>query len=80
MTLDLVLQVAFGLLAFLGGLWVRQLQQELADLKRQSLAIQRDYQRRDDAAKSSDQMIDMLREVKTHIQRIDDKLDRKADK
>ncbi|MCW3482104.1 hypothetical protein OL229_21520 [Neisseriaceae bacterium JH1-16] len=80
MTLDLVLQVAFGLLAFLGGLWVRQLQQELADLKRQSLAIQRDYQRRDDAAKSSDQMIDMLREVKTHIQRIEDKLDRKADK
>ena len=33
-----------------------------------------------DAAKTDDQLLDMLREVKTHIQRIEDKLDRKADK
>ena len=55
-------------------------QQELTELKRQSEQIRRDYQRRDDAAKTDDQLLDMLREVKTHIQRIEDKLDRKADK
>ena len=71
---------AWRLAAGLGGLWIRQLQQELTELKRQSEQIRRDYQRRDDAAKTDDQLLDMLREVKTHIQRIEDKLDRKADK
>ena len=80
MSLEQAFQLALSLAAGLGGLWIRQLQQELTELKRQSEQIRRDYQRRDDAAKTDDQLLDMLREVKTHIQRIEDKLDRKADK
>lgn len=80
MSLEQAFQLVLSLAAGLGGLWVRQLQQELTELKRQSEQIRRDYQRRDDAAKTDDQLLDMLREVKTHIQRIEDKLDRKADK
>ncbi len=80
MSLKQAFQLALSLAAGLGGLWIRQLQQELTELKRQSEQIRRDYQRRDDAAKTDDQLLDMLREVKTHIQRIEDKLDRKADK
>ena len=80
MSLEQAFQLALSLAAGLGDLWIRQLQQELTELKRQSEQIRRDYQRRDDAAKTDDQLLDMLREVKTHIQRIEDKLDRKADK
>ena len=80
MSLEQAFQLALSLAAGLGGLWIRQLQQELTELKRQSEQIRLDYQRRDDAAKTDDQLLDMLREVKTHIQRIEDKLDRKADK
>ncbi|MCG9011874.1 hypothetical protein [Laribacter hongkongensis] len=73
-------QIALGIAAFLGGIWVNTLRTDLADLKRQLEATRRDYQRRDDAEKASSQVIDMLRDVKTNVQRIEDKLDRKADK
>ncbi|MCG8996649.1 hypothetical protein [Laribacter hongkongensis] len=80
MTLDMAFQIALGIAAFLGGIWVNTLRTDLADLKRQLEATRRDYQRRDDAEKASSQVIDMLRDVKTNVQRIEDKLDRKADK
>ncbi|MCG9093416.1 phosphatidylinositol-specific phospholipase C1-like protein [Laribacter hongkongensis] len=80
MSLDMAFQIALGIAAFLGGIWVNTLRADLADLKRQLEAIRRDYQRRDDAEKASAQVIDMLRDVKTNVQRIEDKLDRKADK
>ena len=55
MSLEQAFQLALSLAAGLGGLWIRQLQQELTELKRQSEQIRRDYQRRDDAAKTDDQ-------------------------
>lgn len=80
MSLDIAFQIVLGMVAFLGGLWVRQLRHDLDHLKRQIDRVREDYQRRDDAEQHYNQMLEMLRDVKLHIQRIEDKLDRKADK
>ena len=80
MSLETAFQIVLGMVAFLGGLWVRQLRHDLDHLKRQIDRVREDYQRRDDAEQHYNQMLEMLRDVKLHIQRIEDKLDRKADK
>lgn len=42
--------------------------------------IRRDYQRRDDAHKDSQLILSMLGEIKTQVEKLGDKLDKKADK
>ena len=49
MSLDIAFQIVLGMVAFLGGLWVRQLRHDLDHLKRQIDRVREDYQRRDDA-------------------------------
>lgn len=79
-TLEMAYQLLLGLVAFFGGLWVRQTRLDLDEIRHQIDRVREDYQRRDDAGQHYDQMLGMLRDVKGQIQRIEDKLDRKADK
>jgi hypothetical protein len=80
MTLELAFQISLGLVAALGGMWLRHLQSELKELRKITESVQQQYQRRDDAQRDNNQVMDLLREVKRSIERIDVKLDRKADK
>ncbi len=80
MTLELAFQISLALAAALGGMWLRHLQSELKELRKITESVQQQYQRRDDAQRDNNQVMDLLREVKRSIERIDVKLDRKADK
>ncbi|WP_447876847.1 hypothetical protein [Serratia fonticola] len=80
MTLELAFQISLGLVAALGGMWLRHLQSELKELRKMMELVQQQYQRRDDAQRDNGQVMELLREVKRSIERIDGKLDRKADK
>lgn len=75
-----VLHVALGLIATFGGLWVRSLQ---AEIKRLSIAldeVSKTYQRRDETIVMMQSIKDMTVDIRNRIDRIDEKLDRKADK
>ncbi len=50
---------------------------ELSDLKAE---IYRDYQSKSESHRDNEQIIDMLREIKTNVTRLGDKMDKKADK
>jgi hypothetical protein len=62
-----------------GGLF-KHLFAELKDLRNGLQAIRTEYQRRDDAQRNNDQLLDLLKDVKRSVEHIDQKLDRKADK
>lgn len=79
-TLDMAYQILLGLVVFFGGMWVKRLHKDMDGVGRRIDQIRDNYQRKDDAGAQAKQLMDMLREVKTHVQRIEDKLDRKADK
>ncbi|WP_314140413.1 hypothetical protein [Buttiauxella noackiae] len=80
MTLDTAFQIALGLAALFGGIFIRRLNQDIHDLGKAVERIRDEYQRREDARNNYTAMMDMMKELRTAIERIDNKLDRKADK
>lgn len=80
LTIDTAFQIALSLVAALGGMWLRNLQSDIKDLTNAIQAVRDQYQRRDDAHRDSGQIMHMLEDMKRSIERIDQKLDRKADK
>lgn len=80
MTLDTAFQIALGLAALFGGIFIRRLNQDIHDLEKSVERIKDEYQRREDARNNYTAMMDMMKELRTAIERIDNKLDRKADK
>ncbi|MCX9038844.1 hypothetical protein NLN82_22735 [Citrobacter portucalensis] len=80
MTLDSAFQIALGLAALFGGIFIRRLNQDIHDLAKAVERIRDEYQRREDARNNYTAMMDMMKELRTAIERIDNKLDRKADK
>ncbi|WP_347253470.1 hypothetical protein [Leminorella grimontii] len=80
LTMDLAFQVALGIVACLGGLWLRNTHADLKELQKEIKDIREKYQRRDDAARDVTQIMDNLQEMRRGIERIESKLDRKADK
>lgn len=75
-----VLHIALGLIATFGGLWIRSLQ---AEIKRLSIAldeVSKTYQRRDETLVMMQSIKDITFDIRNRIDRIDGKLDRKADK
>lgn len=84
MTADLIYQLATGILLSLvslfGGMWLRRLGRDISDLERAVERIREDYQRREDAQRDRDEFRQMLQEIKSVVNRLEDKLDRKADK
>lgn len=80
MTLDLGFQILLGIVSAVFGLWVKELQKDITNLEKSVETIKNDYQRREDAKTNFDLMMATLRDVRVAIDRIDGKLDRKADK
>ncbi|MBG6243050.1 MAG: hypothetical protein EKE20_15055 [Candidatus Symbiopectobacterium sp. Dall1.0] len=80
MSLDLAFNIALSLLSALGGLWLKSVSEELRRLQYELTQVRQDYQRREDAQRDLQLMTGMMQDIKDSIQRIDNKLDRKADK
>lgn len=80
MSLDLAFNIALSLLSALGGLWLRSLNEDIRRLQYELTQVRQDYQRREDAQRDLQLMTGMMQDIKDSIQRIDNKLDRKADK
>lgn len=80
MSLDLAFNIALSLLSALGGLWLRSMNEDVRRLQYELTQVRQDYQRREDAQRDLQLMTGMMQDIKDSIQRIDNKLDRKADK
>ncbi|HDL8324253.1 TPA: hypothetical protein PXQ90_004101 [Yersinia enterocolitica] len=73
-------QIILGLVSTLFGLWINELKKDITALEKSVENIKTDYQRREDAKTNFDLMMATLRDVRSAIDRIDGKLDKKADK
>lgn len=75
-----VLSIALGLVAFFGGMWVRTIQSDLKEVRDKL----RDYVLREDLHRELELIANSLGRIEQKVdafaQRIDDKLDKKADK
>lgn len=80
MTLDTAFQIALGLAALFGGIFIKRQQQDIRDLEKAVERIREEYQRREDARHNHGALMDTMRDLRAVIERIEDKLDRKADK
>ncbi|WP_422854066.1 hypothetical protein [Citrobacter koseri] len=80
LTLDTAFQIALGLVALFGGIVIRRLHSDIHDLEKAVERIRDEYQRREDARNNHNAIMDTMRELRAAIERIDNKLDRKADK
>lgn len=80
MTIEMAFNIAIGIIATLGGMWLRSLQEELKNTRSELVSIRNEYQRREDAQRDNQIMTGLMQDIKRSIERIDGKLDRKADK
>lgn len=51
-----------------------------ADVAALKAEVYRDYQSKNESRHDNEQILEMLREIKTNVSKLNDKLDRKADK
>lgn len=70
---DKAFEIVLGIVAFLGGMWIKNLQDNQARMAQDMQTIRDNYQRRDDAKRD----FEIIKEMLTDISR---KLDKKADK
>ena len=80
MTSDMLYQLLLGLVSLFGGIWIRRLQLDIRDLEDSVDRIRTEYQRRDDALRDYSQVSDNIRDIKNSLNRILDKLHKKADR
>lgn len=77
-------QMLYGaLLTLLSGVlwyWVRGVDERGKDNRREIERIKETHQRREDAHRDYKQLYDLMKEVQQQVTKINDKLDRKADK
>ncbi|HCD3713910.1 TPA: hypothetical protein NBO32_005290, partial [Klebsiella pneumoniae] len=62
------------------GIWIRRLQSDIRDLEKAVERIKDEYQRREDSRRDHDQLIDRIRDIKESVDRVLEKLDKKADR
>lgn len=77
---DQLYQLLLGLVTLFGGIWIRRLQLDIRDLEESVDRIRTEYQRRDDASRDYILVSDNIRDIKNSLNRILDKLDKKADR
>lgn len=76
----MVLHIALWLIAACGSFIIGQLKYELHKHRSMMEVIQREYMRRDDACDRMNNLKELMIEMRDRLNRIDEKLDRKADK
>lgn len=64
MSMEWVLGVALTLISTLGSLFIRSMQKDITDLENAVERIKNDYQRREDARRDQDSLMDALRDLK----------------
>ena len=77
---DQLYQLLLGLVTLFGGIWIRRLQLDIRDLEESVDRIRTEYQRRDDALRDYSLVSDNIGDIKNSLNRILDKLDKKADR
>ncbi|HBE9082716.1 hypothetical protein [Serratia fonticola] len=80
MDLGRAFEIVLSLVAFLGAVWVYRQQGDIKDLQNDLRQIRDQFQRRDDAERDFKTVLDRIQDVQRTVERIDTKLDRKADK
>ena len=80
MNMTLAFQIAMALVAFFGGIWVNRLQSDIKELRSSLQNVRDTYARREDLDRDIHHLVDMLKDIKSRLERLDEKLDRKADK
>lgn len=80
MDLGRAFEIVLSLVAFLGAVWVYRQQGDIKDLQNDLRKIRDQFQRRDDAERDFKTVLDRIQDVQRTVERIDTKLDRKADK
>lgn len=80
MSTEMVLHIALWLIAAFGSFIIAQLKYEMHKQRSLIESFQRDYMRRDDACDRMDNLKELVIEMRDRLNRIDEKLDRKADK
>lgn len=80
MSTEMVLHVALWLIAAFGSFIIAQLKYELHKQRSMIDEIMRDFMRREDASERMDNLKELVIDVRDRINRMDEKLDRKADK
>ncbi|QBH95477.1 hypothetical protein EKN56_03080 [Limnobaculum zhutongyuii] len=84
MTVDIAFQIALALAGVFGGIWVKRLQDDISRLQNEQQALRKElyerYQLKEEAHKDVGSIKELIGELKQQLNRIDSKLDRKADK
>ncbi|MBH2679977.1 hypothetical protein I5Q14_23865, partial [Serratia marcescens] len=68
MTLEMAFNIAIGLIMGLFSGLFKHLFAELKDLRNGLESIRTEYQRRDDAQRNNDQLLDLLKDVKRSVE------------
>lgn len=80
MTLDIAFNIALSIAAALGGLWLKNINETLKEHRRIMDDIKMDYQLRIDARTDNERIMKALDNIQRSVERISDKLEKKADK
>ncbi len=80
MNMTLAFQIAMALVAFFGGIWVNRMHADIKELRNSLQGVRDTYARRDDFSREYTNLVDMLKDVKLRLEKLDEKLDHKADK
>jgi septation ring formation regulator EzrA len=78
--IEQALSIALGLVAFFGGIWVKRIAEDTNKLEKEVDEIRRHYQTREDGRRIETMIKEQLGDIKQQMIRIENKLDRKADK
>lgn len=76
MSVEMLINVLLGGFTALVAWWARHLYEEVKELRKRMDA----YVLKEDYLRGNQEIRDMLKEIKGQVERINDKLDRKADK
>ncbi|MEZ3140817.1 hypothetical protein ACBQ88_17255 [Citrobacter braakii] len=80
MTIEIAFNIAMAIAATLGGLWLKNMTETLKEHRRIMDDIKMGYQLRTDARTDSERIMKSLDNIQRSIERISDKLEKKADK
>ncbi|MFV5906040.1 hypothetical protein [Klebsiella oxytoca] len=80
MTLEIAFNIALGIAATLGGLWLKNITENIKEHRRIMDEIKMQYQLRTDARADNDRIMKSLENIQRTIERISDKLEKKADR
>lgn len=80
MTIEMAFNILMSIAAAAIGLSIKRLFSQVDEQQKTIVAMQVNYQTRDEAKQDNQQLMKSLERIEQKIERVSDKLDRKADK